>query len=186
MVTRLRGTDDGERYTETVAVTQRTKTIQGVRTRVVSDVVRRADGSVSERTADYYAADDRGTVWYFGEDTATYDRHGHVASREGSWRAGRQGAHRGVVMTAEPAPGQAYRQEFLAGHAEDQAWIVQNDAAVRVPAGAFPHAVRSLEWSRLEPGVVSVKFYAAGVGIVREHDVAGGNETFELVSVTRG
>jgi hypothetical protein len=29
-----------------------------------------------------------------------------------------------------------------------------------------------------------VKLYAAGLGIIREQDVAGGNEFFELVSVS--
>jgi hypothetical protein len=43
--------------------------------------------------------------------------------------------------------------------------------------------VRSFEWSRLEKNVVSLKFYAPGLGIVRERDVAGGNERFVLVSV---
>jgi len=32
---------------------------------------------------------------------------------------------------------------------------------------------------------VSVKFYARGLGIVAEHDVAGGSENFKLVGVTR-
>ena len=185
LVTRLRGTDDGQHYREVVRITHRTKTIQGVRTTVVRDVVRRADGSLAERTHDWYAADDRGTVWYFGERTATYHRDGTVESREGSWEAGVDGARAGKVMPADPHPSRAYRQEFLRGEAEDQAWVVQANATRTVPAGTYHHVVRSLEWSRLEPGVVSVKFYAPGVGIISEHDMSGGHETFELVSVRR-
>jgi hypothetical protein len=88
-----------------------------------------------------------------------------------------------VIMPANPHPTDAYRQEFRQGHAEDQAWIVQNHASLRVPYGSFDHVVRSFEWTRLEPHVVSVKFYAPHLGIVREHDVAGGTETMELVAV---
>ena len=44
--------------------------------------------------------------------------------------------------------------------------------------------VRSFEWARLEPGVLSLKFYARGLGIVLERDAAGGSESFRLVSVT--
>ena len=44
--------------------------------------------------------------------------------------------------------------------------------------------MRSFEWTRLEPGVLSLKFYARGLGIVLERDVAGGSEIFRLVSVT--
>jgi hypothetical protein len=181
-VTVLRGRDGDARFRERVRVTHRTRVIQGVRCRVVRDVVRRLDGTVAERTADYYASDDRGRVWYFGEDTATYRRDGTVESRDGTWRAGRDGAVRGVVMPAHPHPGQAYRQELLRGEAEDQAWIVQDSAVARTPVGTFRHVVRSFEWSRLEPAVVSVKLYAPGVGIVSEHDVAGGEESFVLVA----
>lgn len=185
LVTRLRGTDDGEHFREVVRITHHTKLIQGVRTTVVRDVVHRADGTLAEKTHDWYAADNGGAVWYFGEQTATYRHDGSVESREGSWQAGVDGARAGRIMPADPHPTQAFRQEFHRGDAEDQAWIVQDNATRTVPAGTYDHVVRSLEWSRLEPGVVSVKFYAAGVGIISEHDMSGGNETFELVSAHR-
>src|SRR5215207_6555579 len=66
-VSRYRGSDDGERFHELVTVTHRTKRIQGVRTTVVRDVLRRADGTLAEKTRDWYAPDNRGNVWYFGE-----------------------------------------------------------------------------------------------------------------------
>lgn len=184
-VSRLRGSDGGEKLRETTTVTRRHKMIQGVRTTVVLDVLRRRDGTLAERTHDWYAADDRGNVWYFGEATATYDEHGRVESRDGSWQAGVDGGRRGIIMPASPHPTDAFRQEYDAGNAEDQAWIVQRGFTVKVPYGTLRHAVRSFEWTRLEPGVLSAKVYAPGLGIVRERDVAGGNEIFELVSVTR-
>jgi hypothetical protein len=184
LVTRLRGTDEGRRFHEVVRVTGRTKQIQGVAGTVVKDVLRRADGTVAEKTHDWYADDNDGNVWYLGEDTATYDRHGHVRSREGSWEAGVDGATRGTIMPAQPAVTDAYRQEYLKGAAEDQAWIVQRGRSTTVPAGTYDHVVKTLEWSRLEPDVVSVKLYAPGVGIVAEHDLAGGTEAFELTSVS--
>jgi hypothetical protein len=184
-VTRYRGTDEGEHLRERVEITRRTRVVEGVRTRVVLDVLRRADGSLAEKTHDWYAADDRGNVWYFGERTATYDESGHLESREGSWEAGVHGARPGLVMPADPHPTDAYRQELFRGHAEDQAWIVQRNAVTRTPMRRFHHVVRSLEWSRLEPGVVSVKLYGRGVGIIREQDLSGGNETFEVVSAVR-
>lgn len=182
----LRGTDDGERLRERVRVTDRTRVIEGVSTRVVRDVLRRADRSLAEATSDWYAADDDGNVWYFGERTATYDRHGHLQSREGSWQAGVDGAVAGLIMPADPKATDAYRQEYWAGHAEDQAWIVGFKAGVRVPMRRFHHVLRTFEWSRLEPGVISTKIYARGVGIVRERDVSGGSETFEVVGVHHG
>lgn len=183
-VSRYRGTDEGQRFRERLAVSNDTKMIQGIETTVVNDVTRRVDGSLAEKTKDWYAADNDGNVWYFGERTATYDRQGHVKSREGSWQAGHDGARAGLIMPADPHPTDAYRQELRRGDAEDQAWIVQNDAAITTDYRHFDHVVRSFEWTRLEPRVVSLKFYAPGFGIVTEKDVAGGSEVFVLVSVT--
>jgi hypothetical protein len=180
----LRGTEDEDRLLEHVRVTHRTKTIEGVETIVVRDVVL-ANGRLAERTFDWYAPDDLGNVWYFGEDTATYDAQGHVESREGSWEAGVHGAVAGIIMPADPKPTDAYRQELWRGHAEDQAWIVQAHARLRLPVGRLDHVVRTFEWTRLEPRVVSSKYYAPHLGIVREHDVAGGSEDITLVRVIR-
>ncbi|MCW2764180.1 MAG: hypothetical protein JWO11_139 [Nocardioides sp.] len=181
----LRGRDGRARFRERVVVTHRTKRIQGVRTRVVSDVLHRLDGSLAEKTRDWYATDDAGRVWYFGEATATYDRRGKLIDRQGSWRAGVDGAVAGTIMPAHPRPTKAFRQEFRKGAAEDQAWIVQRDARVTTPAGRYHRAVRTFEWSRLESDVVSTKFYARGVGLVLERDVAGGHEVFKLVAFHR-
>ena len=182
-VFRYRGVDEGERLREVVTVTARKKTIEGVRTTVVRDVVRSADGTLVEKTHDWYAADDDGNVWYFGEATATYDEQGDVESREGSWQAGVDGAVAGIIMPADPRPTDAYRQELYRGQAEDQAWIVQRHFSVEVPYGKVRDVVRSFEWSRLEPRVMSTKLYGPGLGIIRERDISGGNESFELVSV---
>jgi hypothetical protein len=185
-VTRLRGSDEDGHYLERVTVTHHTKLIQGVRTRVIRDVVHRRDGSLSEKTRDWYASDNDGTVWYFGEATATYDRAGDLESRDGTWQAGRSGAVAGRIMPAQPHPTQAYRQEFQPKVAEDQAWIVQRGASTTVPYGRLDHLVRSFEWSRLEKGVLSLKFYAPGIGIVQERDMSGGHEEFVLVSMKKG
>jgi hypothetical protein len=185
LVTRLHGVDDGEHVSEVVRVTGRTKAILAVDATVVRDVVRRADGSLAERTHDWYAADDLGNVWYLGEDTATYDKHGVVESREGSWQAGVHGARPGVLVPADARSSSATRPEFDKGRAEDQSWFVQHLVKLRSHGQRFHDVVRSFEWSRLESGVISQKFYAAGIGIIAEHDVAGGDERFWLVGHDR-
>ena len=62
---------------------------------------------------------------------------------------------------------------------------MQHLAQVRTPGGRFTDIVRTFEWSRLEPDVISQKFYAAGLGIIAERDVAGGDEHFWVVSSHR-
>jgi len=185
LVTKLRGTDGAEKFVQTVKATTRTKTILGVETTVFRDVVRRPDGSLAEATDDWYAADNDGNVWYFGEDTATYDEQGNLESPAGSWEAGVDGAEAGIIMPADPQPGDASRMEFDKGNAEDQAWVVQRLPFVDTLGGRYDDIVRTFEWSRLEPKVISMKFYARGLGIVEERDVSAGDEHFWLVSSHR-
>ncbi len=177
------GGKDGKPSRDLVTVTHRTITIAGVESRVVRDLVY-VDGRLAERTSDYYAQDRAGNVWYFGEDTAELDRKGHVTSTEGTWRAGAAGARPGVLMPARPVVGNAYRQEFLKGHAEDYARAV---SVFRTVAG--PRASNGLlteEWSPLEPGVLDQKMYVRGVGNVLERTVKGGDEHQELQAVRLG
>jgi hypothetical protein len=178
----LRGSEDGERLLNRTSVTPWKKVIQGVTTTVVNDVLYEG-GVLREKTTDWYAPDNAGNVWYFGEATAVYNNQGHVVDTEGSWQAGVDGAVAGIIMTANPGPTDAYRQEFYRGHAEDQGWIVARHQVADVPYGKVTDVVRSYEWTRLEPGVVSLKLYGPGLGIIREKDVAGGTELLELTRV---
>jgi hypothetical protein len=177
-----KGMKDGQQQTDRVEVTHRTKTIVGVKATVVHDVATH-QGKVLEATFDYYAQDKQGTVWYFGEDTKSFEN-GHV-STEGSWLTGRNNARPGIIMEADPHVSDGYRQEYLKGHAEDQAWVVATDARFHVPYGTFSPAIKSFEWSRLEPDVIDEKDYGRGVGIIREISKTGGHETAFLVHVHR-
>ena len=42
------------------------------------------------------------------------------------------------------------------------------------------------EWNPLEPGVVEVKYYVAGIGVILEEQVEGGSERVELISFDLG
>src|SRR3954454_14766804 len=84
---RYRGTEEGRRSLDVVAVTHRVRRIGGAPCRVVRDRLY-LGGTLTEDTVDWYAQDRNGTVWYFGEATRELDADGRVTSREGSWRAG--------------------------------------------------------------------------------------------------
>jgi hypothetical protein len=167
-----------------VKVTGQTKRIaNGVTARVVHDTVRK-HGHVTEDTFDWYAQDERGNVWYMGEDTKEF-AHGKVSSTEGSWEAGVDGARAGIAMPRHPRVGRQYRQEYYAGQAEDMARVLSLDDQVEVPAGHYKRAILTREWTPLEPDVLEYKLYARGVGIVMESTVSGGAERNELVRFTR-
>ena len=169
---RYRGNKEGTRTTDAVKVTHRTKRILGVNTTVVHDVVR-THRRREEVTNDFYAQDRHRNVWYFGERTRELDRHGHTISTEGSFQAGVDGARAGVYISGHPKVGQSARQEFYEGHAEDHFKVLDRNARVSVPYVTSRHALRTKEWTPLEPGVVDNKYYVRGVGSVREIAVKG-------------
>jgi hypothetical protein len=59
------------------------------------------------------------------------------------------------------------------GHAEDHARILSLTASVSVPYGTFHDALKTRNWTPLDPGVVENKYYANGIGVVHERDVKG-------------
>ena len=176
---------DGETERIEVTVTTERREVMGVSTVVVRDTVTTADGELVEDTFDWFAQDVDGNVWYFGEETAEYED-GEVVSTEGSWEAGVDGAQPGIVMPAAPAPGDAYRQEYYEGEAEDLAEVVRTGAQESVPAGDYDDLVVIREWNPFEPDVVEEKYYAAGVGMVLEVKTEGGEGRGELIEHTRG
>jgi hypothetical protein len=176
------GVKDGERAIDVFAVSGQVVVVDGVRTRVVNDRLY-LNGTLTERTADYYAQDRCGNVWYFGEDTAELDAAGRVVSREGSFRAGVDGAQPGVFMQAKPELGRWFRQEWSPGNAEDQFRVIDKNATATVPYGAFHHALRTEEITALEPGVVDNKLYVRGIGELSERSVKGPVERLSLVDV---
>jgi hypothetical protein len=176
-----RGVRDGQTQTDRVHVTSGTKVLEGITATAVSDVARH-NGKLLEKTTDWFAQDKQGNVWYLGEDTAAYLPNGQI-DRSGSWQAGVHDGEPGIIMLAHPQIPDAYRQEFLRGQAEDTAWIVNKGGSVRVPFGVVHHILTSLEFTRLEPGVIDQKIYAPGIGIVRELSQKGPLEVARLVSV---
>lgn len=177
-----RGVEDGRRSRDVFLTTHRTRVIEGVTCRAVRDRLY-LDGVLAERTTDWYAQSRRGDVWYFGERTAELDRHGHVVSREGSWLAGRHGARPGIYITAHPRVGDTHRQEDFPGHAEDHYLVLDTSARADVPVLWSRHAVLTMEWTPLEPGVVDHKYYVRDLGVVAEQSARGPREAARLVSV---
>jgi len=176
------GVKDGQTQTDSVTVTDQKKVILGITATVVSDIATH-DGTVLEKTFDYYAQDDEGNVWYLGEDTTAFVSKGKTDT-SGSFLAGVDDAQPGMIMPANPQIPDAWRQECYAGHAEDTAWVVATGGSVTVPYGRLRNVLTTLESTRLEPGAYDEKIYAPGIGIVSERALTGPNEFSQLVSVT--
>jgi hypothetical protein len=176
-----RGETEDATEGDTVRVTSDTKTVMGVKCVVVDDRVTEG-GELTEKTYDWYAQDNKGNVWYFGEDSTEYDN-GKVKSTEGSWEAGKDGAEPGIIMPADPKIGETYRQEYYKGEAEDMARALKLNGSVEVSYGSFKNVLVTDEWTPLEKNVAEHKFYAPGVGNVKEIATKGPQETLTLIDV---
>jgi hypothetical protein len=168
------GTSDGEAERVEVVVTGERRMILGISATVVRDTVS-IDGEVVEDTYDWFAQDVEGNVWYLGEASQDIEN-GAVVSTAGSWEAGVDGAYPGIVMKANPRVGDAYRQEYYRGEAEDLAEVINVEA----------DRIVTKEWNPLEPEVVEEKTYERGVGMVGEEKVSGGEGTMTLTSFAVG
>lgn len=177
----VKETEEGDETTE-VKVTRNTKEIVGVTTLEIRDRVF-LEGELIEDTFDWFAQDEDGNVWYFGEDTKEYEN-GVVVSTAGSWLAGKNGAQPGIIMLARPRVGDTYQQERAPGVAEDMATVVSLNETVRVPYGKFNRCLKTFDSTPLDPTAREFKLYARGVGNILTIDRNDGSRT-ELKSVSK-
>lgn len=169
-----------DRESNDVFVTYEAKEILGVQTIVVRDTAY-DNGLLVEDTVDWYAQDQDGNVWYFGELAYNYrydDEGGHVSTdTAGSWTAGVDGALPGWIMRADPAFGAGYYQELAPGIAVDEAIVVGVGEEVEIGLGRFEHVLRTLDTTALEPDIAELKSYAPGIGqILAEEDIGEDGE----------
>lgn len=172
-------TEDGLEHIE-VQLLSATKTVMGITCVVVNDKVW-LGGKVVEDTDDWYAQDNDGNVWYMGEDVDNYNSDGTLRDHEGAWEAGVDGAKPGIIMLANPQPGMKYRQEYYFDEAEDQAEVLELGLTLTVPFGTFANCLKTKEWTELEPDVLDNKFYAPGIGLIRE--INQDNEEKVLIAI---
>ena len=162
----LEGKEDGKHATLTITVLAETKQIGDVETRVVEER-ELIGGQLAEVSRNFFAVGATSkNVYYFGEEVDMY-KDGKLASHEGAWLAGTDGAKHGVLMPGQIKIGDRYYQEQAPKVAMDRAENVSTDAVVKTPAGKFQRCLKTRETTPLEAGT-EYKFYAPGVGLVQD------------------
>jgi hypothetical protein len=164
----------------TDAVTTDTKLVAGVRCVVVRDVVE-VDGVIVEITDDWFAQDVDGNVWYCGESVRNFEVFAgdapptpELVDVDGSFKVGVDRARPGVIVPIDPVPGDAYRQEFALGNAEDVAEVLSVTGTETAPAASCTGTcLVTRELTPLEPDSDETKVYAPGVGLILEIDDEG-------------
>lgn len=157
--------------TVTDTVLSETKVVDGVETRVVEDRETK-NGQLIELTRDYYAIDSvTNDVYYMGEDVDVY-KNGKIVGHEGSWLSGVNGAKFGLMMPGAPKAGHKFYQELAPGVGMDRAEIISGNERVAVPAGTFEKCIHVHETSQLEKRASEHKWYAEGVGPVKDAEMS--------------
>lgn len=195
----LRAGEDGEE-TVVVHVTDESREILGVLCRVVLDIVfetEEEEGEVEyetvEVTDDWFAQDTVGNVYYCGEVARNFED-GILRDLDGSFEAGIDFAKSGELIRAFPMAGDAHRQEFALGEAEDIVLYVDTAAVPSEEEGGdnedFPCApdlcLKSFEFAPLEPESSEFKYYLPGTGFVLAVSMEDGEfdgEREELVCI---
>jgi hypothetical protein len=169
----LLGRVDGEAFRTEVTLLPDTRIIewqgQQVET-LVSQYVAYLDGRIHEVAYDFYAQDDTGAVWYFGEDVFNF-KDGVIADTHGTWVAGKDGPA-AMIMPADPQVGDVYRPENIPSFVFEEVTVESVGQTLEGPLGPVEgglvieelHMDNSTEGKSLGPGYG--EFFTAGGGDV--------------------
>lgn len=160
---------EGRREKVTITVTNETKTIGGIETRIVEER-EEENGKLKEVSRNYFAiCKQHGDVFYFGEEVDIY-KDETVVNHEGAWRADEKDSKAGIMMPGTILLGARHYQE-IAPNAMDRAEIVADDVTIKTPAGEFKNCIKVEETSGLKAHEKDYKTYAPGIGIVQDEDL---------------
>ena len=170
-----------------LTVTDLSKKIDGVRSRVLYDVDS-TEGVVTEAELAFMAQDDAGNVWLTGEYPEVFEE-GVFAGAPAAWLNGTEDALAGVSMRVKPRANTSDYYQGLIPSIEfgDLASIVGFLPELCVPAGCYRNVLQIKETNVFAQGEgFQMKYYAPRVGNIRI-DFLGGpeEETLQLVKVRR-
>lgn len=179
----FRGTEDGKRIRVVRRLLDRTRKFEHrgrtVRAAVIEDR-EFEEGTLKERTLDYFAQGDGGTVYYLGEHVDNYED-GRVVDHDGTWLYGKQTERMGVGMPARPRVGSRWKHEDVPGITTERDRVVAILRKVEVRGKTYRRVLKVRE--RIEPeGEREIKLYAPGVGNISERPPDG---RLDLVRCTR-
>ena len=175
----LLGEVDGEAFRTEVTLLPETRIIpwEGKQVEVlVSQYVAFLDGRLHEVALDFYAQDDDGAVWYFGEDVFNF-ADGAIVDTHGTWIAGKDGPA-AMIMPADPQVGDVYRPENIPGFVFEEVTVKAVDETLDGPLGPVEggllieelHMDSTTESKTFAPGYG--EFFTSGGGDVEALDLA--------------
>jgi hypothetical protein len=151
-------------------VTDVTKEIYGIKTVVLWDRDFN-QGVLAEEELAFFAQDDLGTIWSFGEYPEEFDlASGEFQGAPNTWIVGIAGAEPGTFVLGDQRRGKGYYSQGFAPTIEflDCATVLTTEARTCVPVGCYTDVLLVDEWGPYDPqGGHQRKYYARGVGNIR-------------------
>ena len=154
-----------------VTVTNRTRIVDGVETRIVTEREKK-DGVLTEISDNYEAISTKtGAIYYFGEYATQY-QDGQAVGHHGSWLAGVNGAKFGMLMPGVPLLGGKFLQENARPIALDRSEIIEEGVTIDTPAGTLKNCLRVYDTDGLDPTAPPEnKIYCHGIGNVVDENL---------------
>lgn len=176
----LRGKSDGERINVVDDYQATTRTFSFDEQMVECHLLREVEfkgGVIEEISYNYFAQDDNGDVYYFGETVDIYEDNVIVA-HDGSWLVGgptepgdpaetANATAPGLFMPAAPQVGDTWKPEDLFPVVDETVEMQKADAKVKVPFGKLQGANQVEETSMIADSDPEKKWYVGGIGVVK-------------------
>ena len=168
-------------HTVVFTVSSLTKVIHGVTTVIAWDRDF-LEGKLQEQELAFFAQDDQGNVWNFGEYPEEYSR-GRFTGAPSTWIRGTGHAYGGIHMLARPADGVAYREGLVPPiEFDDVSEVTGTGRTTCMQGRCYQHVLVVDETSPNDPASGhQIKYYSPGVGLVRVG--ARGGDSIELLTL---
>ena len=166
-------------------VTDLVKVVDGVLTVVAWDRDF-LDARLQEQELAFFAQDDAGNVWNFGEYPEEYEN-GKFAGAPSTWIKGTRGAYGGIHMLARPRAGVRYSEGLVpAIDFDDVSMVVRTGQLTCAFSRCFRHVLVIDETSPNDPASGrQVKYYAPATGLIRVGARGGDSREFLGLAAVR-
>jgi hypothetical protein len=170
-------------HTVVFTVSSLTKVIHGVNTVIAWDRDF-LNGKLQEQELAFFAQDDQGNVWNFGEYPEEYSR-GKFTGAPSTWIRGTGHAYGGIHMLAWPVDGATYREGLVPPiDFDDVSKVSLTGQRTCMRSGCFRNVLVVDETSPNDPvSGHQIKYYSPGVGLVRV--AARGGDSQEFLTLAR-
>jgi hypothetical protein len=166
-------------------VTDLVKVVDGVTTVVAWDRDF-LDARLQEQELAFFAQDDSGNVWNFGEYPEEYEN-GKFAGAPSTWIKGARGTYGGIHMLARPRAGARYSEGLVpAIDFDDVSRVARTGQRTCARSRCFGHVLVIDETSPNDPASGhQIKYYAPATGLIRVGAQGGDSQEFLGLAAVR-